>query len=392
VRAHRSWHSRDDARTTLNAAPAHQRRLHAIDFRARERVHHQLCSLETSDSLLRRRTSVFRAAKIQRRSLAAREHHMNRLRWTFAAVTITTFVACNAPDATTALTRVNNRLSAHDPDVSGKPDLIVDVPTLGSSWVIYNETIPPGCTAEEGDVTPGDHRTLRFSVNTPNVGTADVVVGDPNEHFDPNGDGNPSDSDGLFEFATCHAHYHFRHYATYELLPIGADGSPGAPIIAAKRGFCMIDVVPYKSDASSPRAWVYRSCGRPAIGGLPGIAGNQGISTGWADQYFKHLAGQFFVVDDVPGGSYMIRIVVNPPFVAQSGEPCPHLDPAGLCHMLEESNYANNVGEVRITLPSVRPGKQGWGPGGGTELPADLYDVDPDAFKMGEKGRHQHTK
>ncbi len=286
---------------------------------------------------------------------------------------ITFLVACGMPDTTEVKTQREVPSFSHDTDNSGTPDLIVDAPVLKSSWVIYNETIPAGCTAEEGDVTPGEHRTLRFSVNTPNIGTADLVVGDPNKHFDPNGDGNPSDGDGLFELATCHGHFHFRNYATYSLYPINPDGSLGTVIVAAKRGFCMIDVTPFKNDAASPKAWVYRSCGRPGFAGLPPRAGNQGISTGWADEYTKWLAGQFFVVDDLAAGPYLIRIVVNPPFVAQGGEPCPHTDLQALCHMLPESNYANNVGEVRILLPEGRAGKKGWGPGGGEELPSNVY-------------------
>ena len=314
---------------------------------------------------------------------------MTPARKTATAAIVTLFVACAVPDAP-QMPSLNNPddavvSRAARPDHDGKPDLIVDEPTLGSSWVMYNETIPEGCTAEEGEVVPGDHRTLRFSVTTPNIGDADVFVGDPNKHFDPDGNPNTADGDGLFEFATCHAHYHFRHYATYELIAINPDGSLGQSIVAAKRGFCMIDIKPFRSDIASPKGWVYRSCGRPAIQGFPAVAGNQGISVGYADQYNKHLAGQFFVVDNLPAGPYLIRIHVNPPFVAQGGEPCPAKDPAGFCHMLEESNYSNNIGQVRITLPEGRAGKKGWGPGGGEELPSDIYDLDPDAFKMGVK-------
>jgi len=45
-------------------------------------------------------------------------------------------------------------------------------------------------------VPPGQHRVLRFTVTTPNIGTADVNLGDPNRHWDPNGDGDGSDSTG----------------------------------------------------------------------------------------------------------------------------------------------------------------------------------------------------
>jgi hypothetical protein len=300
-------------------------------------------------------------------------------RWGLATA-VTLLAACAVSDTTAVKSTAPGRpLFSHDPDNTGTPDLIVDAAMLGSSWVMYDETIPVGsCVAIEGEVTPGDHRLLRFSVSTPNIGSADMYVGDPNTHFDPNGDGDPSDSDGLFEYATCHRHFHFRNYATYQLYPILPDGSLGPPMRSAKRGFCMLDITPFKSDETPPKAWNYRACGLPARDGNPAIPGNQGISTGWADQYFKALSGQFFVVDDIPEGPYLIRIVVNPPFVPKGGEPCPHTDSQGFCHMLPESEYANNVGEVRIFIPAGRAGKKGWGPGGGQELPADVYSLTDD--------------
>ena len=262
---------------------------------------------------------------------------------------------------------------AHTP-TPGVPDIIVDQPTLAHSWVIYDETLSPtACDVIEGDVTPGDHRTLRITVNTPNVGSGDLAVGDPNVHFDPNGDGNPSDGDGLFELATCHGHYHFRHYATYELFPVNANGSLGSAILSAKRGFCMIDVAPYNTPGGQqPTSWVYRSCGRV------GIPGNQGISVGWADQYYKWLQGQYFVIDQavVPPGPYLIRIHVNPPFTTSNrGEPCPVKDAQGFCHQFRESDYSNNIAEISITIPD-RTGKTGYGPGGGQGIPKNANAID----------------
>jgi hypothetical protein len=278
-------------------------------------------------------------------------------------------LACSATEPKAVATS-GRPLLAHNPDLSGQPDIIVDRKELADSWVIYNETFSPtACDAIEGDVTAGEHKTLRVSVSTPNVGTADLVVGDPNVHIDPNGDGDFSDSDGLYEFAECHAHFHFRHYATYELLPVRADGSLGTAIIAAKRGFCMIDVIP-ANEGSPTQSWVYRSCGRV------GVPGNQGISTNWADQYYKWLQGQYFVIDNVPAGQYVIRIHVNPPFVAKRREPCPAKDVAGFCHQFAESDYSNNVSQIQITIPEGRTGKTGYGPGGGKEIPSNANAID----------------
>src|SRR2546426_3678661 len=89
------------------------------------------------------------------------------------------------------------------PDVkgqsSGKPDLIVDQASLRQHWVVRTENLPASfCSVEEGGITPGEHQLVRFTVSTPNIGDADLAVGDPNVHIALN--------DGLFEFATCHNH------------------------------------------------------------------------------------------------------------------------------------------------------------------------------------------
>ncbi len=254
------------------------------------------------------------------------------------------------------------RLAAQQ-DLVGTPDLVVRTNVLASSWNVRVEDFVDGqCSVEEGNIPTGTHRTLRFSVLIDNVGDADLYVGDPLAHMDPNGDGNFADQDGLFEFASCHAHFHFRNYAKYELLPVRADGSVGPAVQARKRGFCMLDTTPSVSDASPPKARYYLNCGNLTI------HGNQGISTGFGDMYVKQLPGQLFLLSDpnepVPPGKYVIRITANPPFTPVNGEVCPVKDPQGFCHMFAESNYANNVGEVQIEIPN-RVGKLGFGPGKG---------------------------
>jgi hypothetical protein len=234
---------------------------------------------------------------------------------------------------------------------SAKPDLIVDQASLRQHWVVRTEDLPAGlCSVEEGGITPGEHQLVRFTVSTPNIGDADLAIGDPNVHIAAN--------DGLFEFAACHNHYHFRHYALYQLI----DPATGFVWRAAKRGFCMIDIEKvqgYTGDADNKRH--FTSCG--AID----VPGNQGISKGWADVYVWQLGGQYFILDggdgqpEVPPGDYIIRITVNPPFVAAAGEVCPNRDPAGFCHTLPESDYANNVSQVSITIPDHN-GRQSVGP------------------------------
>jgi hypothetical protein len=243
-------------------------------------------------------------------------------------------------------------------DLDGTPNLVVDAAKLASSWVVTHEFLAGNlCSVIEGDVPPGDHYLLRFTVTTPNIGDADVFIGDPRAHIDPNGDGNYADSDGLFEFASCHHHFHFRNYAKYDLFPIRSDGSLGTPVKARKRGFCMIDTTPFNNGDGGTTPWVYRNCGTPEF------AGFQGISVGYADTYVKALAGQYFVLDDpaepVPAGNYILRITVNPGFAPTAGQPCPVLDTAAnLCHNFKESSYTDNVGQIQITIPN-RTGKTG---------------------------------
>lgn len=233
------------------------------------------------------------------------------------------------------------------------PDMIVRTDITERQWVVRDEKLDASyCSVIEGGVTAGLRRLVRFTVTTANIGDQDVYIGDPREHYAAN--------DGLFEFASCHQHFHFRNYATYELV----DPSTGRVWKAAKAGFCMLDTDPNPSSMGGdpPRNPVYRSCGTPTE------AGNQGITHGWSDTYRFYLGGQYFVLDGgdgqppVPPGEYIIRITANPPYKPKGQEPCRVLDPAtGLCHNFAESDYTNNVGEVLITIPG-HPGKSGFGP------------------------------
>ena len=243
-------------------------------------------------------------------------------------------------------------------DTVGLPDLVVDSRATQNNWVTRVEDFPANfCSVQEGGVTPGTHKVIRFTVTTPNVGDADVFVGSPLSHMDPNGDGSFADQDGLFEFATCHAHFHFQHYAAYRLI----DAS-GKQWKSAKAGFCMLDTDPYNVNKGDG-TWSYRNCGTDTRDGF------QGISDGWADTYMFFLGGQYFVLDGgdgqpvVPPGTYTIEVEVNPAYAPDKRGNCPRVkDPAtGLCHQFAESNYANNIGRATVQI-TEHPGRAGVGP------------------------------
>jgi hypothetical protein len=230
-------------------------------------------------------------------------------------------------------------------DLVGSVDLIVDPKPTENHWRVKNEIVADGlCSAIEGGVTPGDRRLLRFTVTTPNIGDADNYIGNPRAHVAAN--------DGLYEFDTCHNHYHFKHYATYKLI----DATTGYVWRAAKRGFCMLDTDPYlPSLRDAPRN--YWNCGNQDIDGF------QGISKGWNDTYVWQLGGQYFVLDGgdgqvpVPAGRYYIEVEVNPAYAPDKKGVCPRVtDPAtGLCHQFAESNYANNTTRVLVWIAASGP-------------------------------------
>ena len=238
------------------------------------------------------------------------------------------------------------------------PDLIVDSKATQNNWLTRVEDLPANfCSVQEGGVTAGTHTLIRFTVTTPNIGKGDVFVGSPLAHMDPNGDGNFADADGMFDFASCHQHFHFKHYATYKLID-----QNGTTWKAAKRGFCMLDTDPYNV-RSGDGTWTYRNCGSVARDGF------QGVSAGWADTYGFKLGGQYFVLDGgdgqpvVPPGTYIIEIEVNPAYAPSSTGTCPLVqDPrTGLCHQFAEANYANNVGRATVIITD-HPGRAGYGP------------------------------
>lgn len=276
-----------------------------------------------------------------------------------AATVVVGMAACAANDTNAPpLAPSTATRSSGVPYTGALPDLIVDSKETQNHWVNRVEDLPANfCSVQEGGVTAGTHSIIRFSVTTPNIGKGDVFVGSPLAHMDPNGDGNFADSDGLFEFASCHQHFHFQHYATYKLIDAG-----GRTWKAAKRGFCMLDTDPYNVN-NGDGTWTYRNCGSATRDGF------QGVSSGWADTYTFKLGGQYFVLDGgdgqavVPPGTYTIEIEVNPAYAPDSRGNCPRVKDAatGQCHQFAEADYSNNVGRATVFITD-HPGRAGYGP------------------------------
>ena len=137
---------------------------------------------------------------------------------------------------------------------------------------------------EDGCITPGRHRLLRFDFLSCNIGDTDLVVGSPESHPE------------WFELSASHGHYHLKNFNEFRLY-----SSSGTEVVKGyKQAFCLIDIERLDPNArSEPR---FDDCNA-----------SQGISAGWADVYSASLACQFLVIDDLPSGSYVLKSTTNVP-------------------------------------------------------------------------------
>src|SRR5688572_21802170 len=100
-------------------------------------------------------------------------------------------------------------------------------------------------------------------------------------------------------------HYHYEDFAEYRLLT--PDG--GTVIAGHKEAFCAFD---------DDKIW-------PDAGPGKYTCMDQGITVGWSDTYDRSLECQWIDVSQVPGGDYLLEVVVNPRMV------------------IAEKDYSNNV-------------------------------------------------
>ncbi len=199
-------------------------------------------------------------------------------------------------------------ISAHPLLVSGLPDLTIDSNRLQTSIVFKTQVIKStDCAFVEGCVTgTGKRKLMKFDVAIPNIGTADLVLGDP----------TATENDGIFQLSSCHGHYHLIGFASYELL-----NASGTTILTGrKQAFCLEDYTKVVSTAAPAKY----------------TCSNQGIQVGWSDVYSSYLDCQWLDVTDIPAGNYRLKVTVNA---------TPSLSPK-----LTESDYSNNTANVPVTI------------------------------------------
>lgn len=167
----------------------------------------------------------------------------------------------------------------------GKPDLTIDPKRFVSQMEIVDRLFDANsCELIEGSVGgTGYRRLLRFDTVLINGGDGDLVVGSPT---DPN---NPYFK--VFVFSPCHGHYHISDFSNYQLLNL--DRSVAAQ--GHKQAFCLEDLLKYSNDNKSNGY----------------TCASQGITSGWADWYFKQLSGQWIDITGVPEGDYIVQVEIN---------------------------------------------------------------------------------
>jgi hypothetical protein len=231
------------------------------------------------------------------------------------------------------------------------PDLVIDKPLLAGSVEIQKATFAGAdCAVVESCIATGNRRLLKFDVGFKNIGRGDLVIGDPNARPD------------LFESSPCHGHFHMKGAANYELV-----NSSGQTVLRArKQAFCFRDNVQFDG-AAGPAQY---DCDF------------QGITAGWEDIYDKSLDCQWLDITGIAGGTYLLRVTVNPEGIFQ------------------ESNYGNNAATVSINLPGAAPQPQPQPPQ--TQPPSGsqpgVKKGEPewkklnDKFKKNKKKKHKHKK
>jgi len=163
------------------------------------------------------------------------------------------------------------------------PDLTIDLDRARIEMAIQMREAAT-CELDPSEACVGGEgmrRLLHFSVETPNIGDGDLILGDPTTSPD-------------FSLSGCHNHYHFNGYADYRLV----DGDGGEVAGGRKQAFCLVDTHRYLDEEGVSFAPVY-DCSF------------QGIQRGWSDIYHTRLPCQFIDITDLAPGPYTLEIEIN---------------------------------------------------------------------------------
>jgi hypothetical protein len=169
--------------------------------------------------------------------------------------------------------RIGPVTSTTGADLTGIPD------QFDQQRVIYRYIEPTSCTIVEQCVGgPGWRRLLQFTGSDKNVGAMPLDIGAIDYFMDGSVASQLIDHN-VYEFSTCHGHYHFMHYGTFSF---GDD-----PHTNSKRGFCLQATNRFTNNEYGSLNNPYADCSY------------QGIGAGWGDEYRAGLECQWLDVTTV---------------------------------------------------------------------------------------------
>jgi hypothetical protein len=166
-----------------------------------------------------------------------------------------------------------------DVEHADEPDVRVMTEGLDVQRVIYRYIDEDSCALAENCVGgTGWRRLLQFDASVHNVGGKALAIGDVDYYLD--GSGSLLADHNIFEYSTCHEHYHFSYYGDF--LFGSGDTQSGN-----KQAFCLQSTNRYSNNEYSPLTHPYGACDF------------QGIQAGWGDDYGAGIECQWIDVTDV---------------------------------------------------------------------------------------------
>jgi hypothetical protein len=154
---------------------------------------------------------------------------------------------------------------------------------------------------EDGCITEGQHRVLRFNLHCKNIGDKPLKIG------------NPADRPDIFERSEIHGFIMKDNFNVYTLK-----NNNGVEVKGFKRPFCLESGVDFTCD-------------------------NQGIGVNEDDHYTSNLPCQFVILDDFPDGECTLEATTNATSVMAAKDKNGKI-------LFEEDNYDDNTVKVNLRI------------------------------------------
>jgi hypothetical protein len=238
------------------------------------------------------------------------------------------------------------------------PDLVVlpqRFATFDTPPPFFDDSAPAGASCFRSEIEEqGARKCLRFGQAMANLGEGPVDVrystpAGQRPHQVPgaqrihrtDGTHNDVQSVGDMHYHAIHSHYHFADFSVSELWRRDSSGNPTgtSPVaVGKKNGFCMSDTEIHwwhrKGDA--PQSYPAPRCLSREPDSPPGVDNfKNGISRGWADEYWWALPDQMIEVSALSDGTYVLVTKIDP------------------SNKLRELSDSNNCIRVPVTLTGL---------------------------------------